>query len=446
MFRNGDTSPGDGTLNLSFGDDKLTLKGRHGVAVRGKMINTYSFKQPDVHDGDGALIVPGAVPESHLTKLKSIEDGSLRDVYAYSRITLDPVVLKKNNLEFRDKSLRFLTEAVTSDMISRHARYIKYIAIFTIVWIMVKSAVMMYMSYEIYYPNALIGVVMATGAAVLLYTSVTMRASYIKWVMMVVVVILTSCCAGYRGMSLVADGSPSLSSWSDGMWADIAVLSIVSMMPVLSLYNLCAIICYYMLLYLSLFILIFDPVDAVVMTASRCVLYVLMSCAILSGPRTYVYLLKHYAYYHNSLQIQRSALSDLLSVALNASVLKRALTSDAIIADYHADDIVLIKFDIVGFTSMSAKLGVHESFNMLHDLYCQVDLTVNAYHCQKMYTIGDAYVVAVTGDRPAARAMGLVIEIQNILRRISDFQISRKLSPVIGRYGVGGGPVCIIVI
>jgi class 3 adenylate cyclase len=62
----------------------------------------------------------------------------------------------------------------------------------------------------------------------------------------------------------------------------------------------------------------------------------------------------------------------------------------------HFDDVTVLFSDIVGFTEMSSKLSPQTLINELNDLFTQYDAFADQNHCERIKTIGDAYL-AVCG-------------------------------------------------
>ncbi|MCE9573988.1 MAG: adenylate/guanylate cyclase domain-containing protein [Deltaproteobacteria bacterium] len=91
---------------------------------------------------------------------------------------------------------------------------------------------------------------------------------------------------------------------------------------------------------------------------------------------------------------------ELLLNILPPTIAGRLKLSGGTIADGFADVTVLFA-DIVGFTSMSARMPPAEVVGMLNDLFCSFDDLAGQLGLEKIKTIGDCYMVA--GGLPAPR-------------------------------------------
>ncbi|MCA9673644.1 MAG: adenylate/guanylate cyclase domain-containing protein [Kofleriaceae bacterium] len=135
---------------------------------------------------------------------------------------------------------------------------------------------------------------------------------------------------------------------------------------------------------------------------------------------------------------QRS--EELLLNILPPTIADRLKRSDGTIADGFADVTVLFA-DIVGFTTMSARLAPARVVELLNDLFCTFDDLAGRFGLEKIKTIGDCYMVAggLPEPRPdhaeAVAAMGLAM-----LDVVRDFG-ARLGEPLDVRIGIHSGPV-----
>jgi class 3 adenylate cyclase len=131
---------------------------------------------------------------------------------------------------------------------------------------------------------------------------------------------------------------------------------------------------------------------------------------------------------------------ELLLNILPATIAGRLKASGGTIADGFAEVTVLFA-DIVGFTTMSAKLEPGRVVAMLNELFCSFDDLADQLGLEKIKTIGDCYMVA--GGLPAPRhdhadavaSMGFAM-----LRAVREFNARRGESLAI-RVGIHSGPV-----
>ncbi|RTL80390.1 MAG: HAMP domain-containing protein [Hyphomicrobiales bacterium] len=94
----------------------------------------------------------------------------------------------------------------------------------------------------------------------------------------------------------------------------------------------------------------------------------------------------------SELQQERDRSDKLLRNILPAVIAERLQNGEEMIADTYPEVTVLFA-DIVGFTSVAAKLGPYETVRMLNDIFGRFDELVESYHLEKIKTIGDCYMV-----------------------------------------------------
>jgi adenylate cyclase len=90
----------------------------------------------------------------------------------------------------------------------------------------------------------------------------------------------------------------------------------------------------------------------------------------------------------------------LLLNVLPASIAAELKKAEGIIAE-RLDDVSVLFADIVGFTSLSARIGPTELVDMLNGLFSAFDELIDRRGLEKIKTIGDAYMVA--GGLPEPR-------------------------------------------
>ncbi len=131
---------------------------------------------------------------------------------------------------------------------------------------------------------------------------------------------------------------------------------------------------------------------------------------------------------------------ELLLNILPTTIAGRLKANTGTIADGFTDVTVLFA-DIVGFTTMSARLDPEHVVAMLNELFCSFDDLAGSLGLEKIKTIGDCYMVA--GGLPEPRAdhaeavatMGLAM-----LGAVRDFNTRRGESLAV-RIGMHSGPV-----
>jgi adenylate cyclase len=90
----------------------------------------------------------------------------------------------------------------------------------------------------------------------------------------------------------------------------------------------------------------------------------------------------------------------LLLNVLPASIAAQLKKAEGIIAE-RLEDVSVLFADIVGFTSLSARISPSELIEMLNHLFSAFDDLVDRHGLEKIKTIGDAYMVA--GGLPEPR-------------------------------------------
>lgn len=112
------------------------------------------------------------------------------------------------------------------------------------------------------------------------------------------------------------------------------------------------------------------------------------------------------------------------------------------IAEYYPSASILFA-DMVGFTTISAKIGPTEMVDLLNHIYSHFDSLVDLFQVEKIRTIGDNYMVVagvpVQMDRHAQALAGLAIEMQDFLGKLPkvdgntvNFRIGINSGPVVG--------------
>jgi adenylate cyclase len=92
------------------------------------------------------------------------------------------------------------------------------------------------------------------------------------------------------------------------------------------------------------------------------------------------------------LEMERTRSEKLLHNILPAAIAERLRQGEETIAEVYPEVTVLFS-DIVGFTELAAKLGPHETINMLNSLFGKFDELAETFGLEKIKTIGDSYMV-----------------------------------------------------
>ena len=143
---------------------------------------------------------------------------------------------------------------------------------------------------------------------------------------------------------------------------------------------------------------------------------------------------------YSMLNTEHDRAERLLLNVLPEEVATRLKSGQATIADSYTEVTVLFA-DIVGFTSMSARIPPEQLVTMLNQVFSAFDQLAEKYSLEKIKTIGDAYMV-VSGlngphpNRPEAAA-AMALDMMEALRKLSDtLHLDLKV-----RIGMDTGPV-----
>jgi class 3 adenylate cyclase len=141
----------------------------------------------------------------------------------------------------------------------------------------------------------------------------------------------------------------------------------------------------------------------------------------------------------DALRLEKDRADALLLDVLPGSIASRLLAGERTIADTYPAVTVLFA-DIVGFTSMAARLPADEVVRVLDRLFARFDELVHERGLEKIKTIGDAYMVAggltESLDDHAARVVDLGLAMIDVAARQSD-----QIGDLRLRVGVHTGPV-----
>ena len=143
---------------------------------------------------------------------------------------------------------------------------------------------------------------------------------------------------------------------------------------------------------------------------------------------------------YSMLNTEHDRAERLLLNVLPEEVATRLKSGQATIADSYTEVTVLFA-DIVGFTSLSARIPPEQLVRMLNQVFSAFDLLAEKYGLEKIKTIGDAYMV-VSGlngphpNRPEAAA-SMALDMMDALQSLSQ-EIGINLQV---RVGMDTGPV-----
>jgi class 3 adenylate cyclase len=141
----------------------------------------------------------------------------------------------------------------------------------------------------------------------------------------------------------------------------------------------------------------------------------------------------------NALQVEKDRADVLLRNVLPESISSRLLVGERTIADAYPNVTVLFA-DIVGFTSLAARLPAEDVVRMLDRLFARFDELVAERGLEKIKTIGDAYMAAGGLTKPlddhALRVVDLGLAMIDAAAHDAE-----SLSDLQLRIGVHSGPV-----
>jgi len=139
-------------------------------------------------------------------------------------------------------------------------------------------------------------------------------------------------------------------------------------------------------------------------------------------------------YFLRRVGIERARAESLLLNVLPAEVAEE-LKEDGAVEPKRFDAVSVVFADIVGFTQRYAGADPQEMVDQLNDIFSQFDVLAAKYGCEKIRTIGDAYMVAsgvpVERDDHAIAAAALALEMLDSAQR----------GPFTFRIGINSGPV-----
>ena len=140
------------------------------------------------------------------------------------------------------------------------------------------------------------------------------------------------------------------------------------------------------------------------------------------------------------LKQEKDRSENLLLNILPATIVERLKHNDSVPAE-HFDQATILFADIVGFTSLSAKLDPMELVTGLNQIFSAFDQLADKYGLEKIKTIGDAYMVV--GGLPLRQAnhaqaiASMALEMQTEMLRLN--QVMGE--PLEIRIGIHTGPV-----
>jgi len=131
---------------------------------------------------------------------------------------------------------------------------------------------------------------------------------------------------------------------------------------------------------------------------------------------------------------------ELLLNILPAPIADRLKQQANLIADGFTEVTVLFA-DIVGFTTMSARMPPAQVVGMLDELFSRFDDLASELGLEKIKTIGDCYMIAGGLPEPRPDHAEAVAEMALAILRVMDEFSARANEPITVRIGINSGPV-----
>jgi class 3 adenylate cyclase/CheY-like chemotaxis protein len=143
---------------------------------------------------------------------------------------------------------------------------------------------------------------------------------------------------------------------------------------------------------------------------------------------------------HDQLQVEQEKSEQLLLNILPKPIAERMKKGETNIADSYPDVTVLVA-DLVGFTTLSARIGPEQTVQLLNEIFSAFDLLTEKQGLEKIKTIGDAYMVAGGILRPRPDHAEASAELAtHLLDEVEQFNQQYNTSIRI-RIGLCTGPV-----
>ena len=154
-------------------------------------------------------------------------------------------------------------------------------------------------------------------------------------------------------------------------------------------------------------------------------------------------LMQHFVNQKNTaldlLRIEQDKSERLLLNVLPREVADRLKNEGRSIAEQF-DAVSILFADMVGFTSLSARLAPQEMVDLLNEVFSSFDVFVKRYDLEKIRTIGDNYMVASGVPRPRSdHAQALACLALDMHAYLEQAQAAGK--PLQFRIGISSGPV-----
>jgi adenylate cyclase len=111
------------------------------------------------------------------------------------------------------------------------------------------------------------------------------------------------------------------------------------------------------------------------------------------------------------------------------------------VAPQRFDGATILMLDFVGFTSMAVSRDPGALVSELNDIFSAFDRIVELFNCERLKTIGDAYMAVAGIPEPAEDHAQNVARVALRMRRYLERRNTAHREPWLGRIGLHSGPV-----
>jgi adenylate cyclase len=105
------------------------------------------------------------------------------------------------------------------------------------------------------------------------------------------------------------------------------------------------------------------------------------------------------------------------------------------------DDITVLMLDFVGFTDMAVQRNPGTLVSELNDIFSAFDRIVELFNCERIKTIGDAYMAVAGLPEPSGDHAESIARVALRMRRYLEKRNTSHREPWLGRIGIHSGPV-----
>lgn len=105
------------------------------------------------------------------------------------------------------------------------------------------------------------------------------------------------------------------------------------------------------------------------------------------------------------------------------------------------DDATILMLDFVGFTDMAVSRNPGDLVSELNDIFSAFDRIVELFNCERMKTIGDAYMAVSGMPEPSSDHAENIARVALRMRRYLERRNTSHKEPWLARIGVHSGPI-----